>query len=247
MSDSHVDPSARRPARDVFRMEWATPVGAEKQIDDLSPENRAKVIAWSSVPFAAARCERFETRREVYHFRVGRDLRVCFRVEQGGGVVLLVGDHYGSVRLINSHRGDLTGRLIPIEESIIMSIKKNTNENKDGVTLDLKASATPAEPPPSFSDWLRMLPGVVDRTYGHKVRQVEEVCLAEMAEVTSRSEDVRADATLRIQALSQRLDSRVGELTTEVATLAKAIAETDQRPIPYGTTRTPEPLRWRVT
>jgi predicted nucleic acid-binding Zn-ribbon protein len=244
MTGSDVEPSSSSLERDFFRMFWLLP-RVQKQIAKLPADEREKLVDALLGPVAASRCEPVENRRRrgVFKFNVGRDIRVCFRMEGRWGVVVFIGDHYKCQRFIDRRAGSVYGRLIPIED-FVMSMSNTDNNNKSVSSPDSSPTAAVAERSqngvcatrdhsgeisPSFSDWMGMLPGVVDRTYGQRVRQVEEACLAEMAEVTTRGESARADVTSRIETLSQRLDSRADEVTAQVATLAKSITETDQR------------------
>ena len=219
--------------RDTFRMKWLLP-RAERLIADLSPDVRADVIDSFGDSIPASRCHPVvnTNRPGVFKYRVGRNLRVCFRLEEGLGVVVFIGSHHECRIFVDRDGGEVTGRLIPIKESMIMSMNRNANDNKPGSAAGRTAAASQAEQSPSFSDWMRMLPGVIDRTYGQKVRQVEDVCLAEMDGVTARIEGVRAEVggvTARIETLGERFDSQHQEVSGRVATLSREVNESNQR------------------
>jgi hypothetical protein len=224
-------------------MKWLLP-RAEKLIADLSEHDRAKVIESFSRPIAASRCHPVENgkRPGVFKYRVTRNLRVCFWLEEKLGIMVFLGDHHECRRFVDKDGGEVTGRLLPIEDSIIMSMDKNGNDNKPGPS----AAPSPAEPPLGFADCMRMLPGVIDTTFGQKVRQAEDASLALMAGITSQVERLNqvipglttsvdtlavqlADVTVRVEGLQGRVESQAQQIATGVATLTKAFHETDQR------------------
>ena len=247
MTGSVVAPPTVCMERDFFRMFWLLP-RVQKQIAKLTADDRAKVIDALSGPVAAFRCEPVENRqrRGVFKFSVGRDIRVCFRMEERWGVVVFIGEHYKCQRFIDRRAGSVYGRLIPIAD-FIMSMKNNADDNKPVTSPEASPSTAPAEPSPngidpapdhpeemspSFPEWMKMLPKVIDTTFGRKVREAEDACVALMEGVTLRVKAVEAEttqATSSVDVLSQRVDSHVQKTSGDIATLTTAIGETNQR------------------
>jgi hypothetical protein len=232
-NDSNTPDRAGQPERNNFRMKWLLP-RAERRIARLLPDDRARVVQSLIEGTDATQCEPIATSRlpGVFHYKVGRDIRVCFAMQQGFGVVVFVGNHHECDVAVYHTKWRITGRFIPIEDSIIMRNEKKDPLNNNGAPSG-SSPATPAKPSAtSFAGWMQMLPAVVDASFAAPLRHTEDACLSEIEDVTARVELVSTDlATFmaRLEALSQGLQSHSRETNTSLATLSTAVSATDQR------------------
>ena len=219
--------------RNVFRMKWLLS-RARRRIARLLPEDRARVAQSLTDRIDATLCEPILSSPYpgTFHYNVGRDIRVCFVVHEGFGLVVYVGNHYECDRAVYHSKWRLRGRFIPVEGFIIMHNEKKETANNNGAVF-ASSPTTPTKPSATdFDAWIQMLPGVVDATFAAPLRQADAARRSAIEDVTAKANENSTELaalTTRVETLSQRFDSHSHESSSKFATLDKAVSEADQR------------------
>jgi hypothetical protein len=110
-------------------MEYLTPA-VEKLLEALGPADQWRVADDLQRPTPGARLRQVTHLRKygVRHFDVSHSVRVSYRMHQGKACVLHVGTHPEFDHFAKTYSGEVPNRVIPIEESMVMSKHRKAAE-----------------------------------------------------------------------------------------------------------------------